>query len=276
MLPARVGSDPRTLALVALPIAILLVGDVIPRTRPIVLGLLLLGFAVTLARGSDWRWLWVAPLPIAVWITWRILSAPLAHPGGLDCADAASPPAVWRLAQACLALGTLVVLMAMLGVRARRLWWRRPSVPVARLSVLGFFVAGPLGLVLGAAVARPYFRTFELNLTDPMALVPGLVFSLSNAIAEEVIYRGAFMALVARVTGLRVALVLQAVVFGLAHAGAHFLGSPIPVVVSIGIAGYVAGLLVLKTRSLMLPIAVHTAIDLPVYAYFACRNPLPL
>ena len=38
----------------------------------------------------------------------------------------------------------------------------------------------------------------------------------------------------------------------------------------------VAGLLVLKTRSLMMPIAVHTAIDLPVYAFFACRNPLPL
>jgi membrane protease YdiL (CAAX protease family) len=276
VLHARAASDPRTLALVALPIAILLVGDVVPRTRPIVLGLLLLGFAVTIARRSDWRWLWVAPLPIAVWITWRILSAPLAHPGGLDCTDAASPPAVWRLAQASLALGTLVVLMAMLGIRARRLWWRRPSVPVARLSVLGFFVAGPLGLVLGAAVARPYFRTFELNLADPMALVPGMVFSLSNAIAEEVVYRGAFMALAGKVIGLRAALVLQAVVFGLAHAGASFMGSPLPVVLAVGLGGYVAGLLVLKTRSLMLPIAVHAAIDLPVYAFFACRNPLPL
>ena len=54
------------------------------------------------------------------------------------------------------------------------------------------------------------------------------------------------------------------------------MGSPLPVVLSVGFGGYIAGLLVLKTRSLMLPIAVHTAIDLPVYAFFACRNPLPL
>ena len=179
-------------------------------------------------------------------------------------------------AQALLALGTLAVLMGILRVRPAAIWWRRPTVPVARLSVLGFFVAAPLGLLLSAAIARPYFGTFDLNLTDPMALVPGLIFSLSNAIGEEVIYRGAFMAFAGRIIGLRSALVIQAVVFGLAHAGAHFMGSPLPVVLSVGIGGYIAGLLVLKTRSLMLPIAVHTAIDLPVYAFFACRNPLPL
>ena len=273
---ARIPTDVTTIAAAALPIALILVAAGVPPTRPLVVGLLLLGFAVTLLARSELRWLWAAPIPVAVWLAWRILSAPLAHPGGLDCADAASPPAVWRLAQALLAVGSLAVLMGVLAVRPGALWWRRPTVPIARLSVLGFFVAGPLGLVLGAAIARPYFRTFDLNLADPMALLPGMIFSLSNAIGEEVIYRGAFMALVARVTGLRAALVLQAVVFGLAHAGAHFLGSPIPVVLSIGLAGYVAGLLVLKTRSLMLPIAVHTAIDLPVYAYFACRNPLPL
>jgi membrane protease YdiL (CAAX protease family) len=165
--------------------------------------------------------------------------------------------------------------MGVLRVRASALWWRRPAVPIARLSVLGFFVAGPLGLLLGTVIARPYFRTFDLNLTDPMALVPGMIFSLSNAIGEEVVYRGAFMGLASRVIGLRAALVLQAVVFGLAHAGPHFLGSPIPVVVAVGLGGYVAGLLVIKTRSLMMPIAVHVAVNLPVYAFFACRNPLP-
>ena len=43
-----------------------------------------------------------------------------------------------------------------------------------------------------------------------------------------------------------------------------------------GLGGYIAGLLVLKTRSLMMPIAIHTAIDLPIQAFFACRNPLTL
>ena len=48
------------------------------------------------------------------------------------------------------------------------------------------FVAAPLGLLLSAAIASPYFGTFDLNLTDPVALVPGLIFSLSNAIGEDV------------------------------------------------------------------------------------------
>ena len=238
--------------------------------------MLLFGFSYTLTRRSVLRWAWAAPIPIAVWLTWRTISAPLADPGGLQCADALSPPAAWRLAQALLALGTLGVLMGVLGAKPAAIWWRRPSVPVARLSVLGFFVAAPLGLLLSAAIARPYFGTFDLHISDPSALVPGLVFSLSNAIGEEVIYRGAFMAFAGKVVGLRSALVLQAVVFGVAHAGAHFMGSPIAVVLAVGFGGYVAGLLTLKTRSLMMPIAVHAAIDLPVYAFFACRNPLPL
>ena len=273
---ARPRSDLVTTALAYVPIALILYGDVVRQARLLVLGLLLFGFSYTLARRSELRWVWAAPIPIAVWLTWRTLSAPLADPNGLECTDALSPPAAWRLGQALLALGTLVVLMGVLRVKPAAIWWRRPTVPVARLSVLGFFVAAPLGLLLSAAIARPYFGTFDLNISDPMALVPGLVFSLSNAIGEEVIYRGAFMAFAGRIIGLRSALIVQAVVFGVSHAGAHFMGSPIPVVLAVGFGGYVAGLLTLKTRSLMLPIAVHTAIDLPVYAFFACRNPLPL
>jgi len=273
---ARLRSSPAISAAAFVPIALILYADVVREARLLVLGVLLFGFSYTLARQSELRWAWAAPIPIAVWLTWRTISAPLADPGGLQCADALSPPAAWRLAQALLALGTLGVLMGVLGTKPAAIWWRRPAVPVARLSVLGFFVAAPLGLLLSAAIARPYFGTFDLNISDPLALVPGLVFSLSNAIGEEVIYRGAFMAFAGRVIGLRGALVLQAVVFGVAHAGAHFMGSPMPVVLAVGFGGYVAGLLTLKTRSLMMPIAVHAAIDLPVYVFFACRNPLPL
>ena len=268
--------NPAMVAAALVPLGLILVADVVRWTRPHAVLLLVLGFAIFALRRSELRWLWAAPIPIAVWLAWRILTAPLAHPGGLDCADAASPPAVWRLAQALLALGSVAILLGILAVRPSAIWIRRPAAPIVRLSVLGFLVAGPLGLVLGALIARPYFRTFDLNLNDPGALLPGMVFSLSNAVAEEVIYRGVFMGFAGRVIGLRWALLLQAVVFGLAHAGAHFMGSPVPVVLAVGAAGYVAGMLAIKTRSLMLPIAVHVAVDLPVYAYFACRNPLPI
>ena len=178
-----------------LPILILALAAFLREVRLAVLVILVLGLLITLHRGTHVRWVYAGAVPIAVFMTWRLITAPLAHPGGLDCADAASPPAMWRLAQATLALGVLAVIMGALRVPPSAIWFRRPTIAIARLSVLGFFVAGPLGLVLGAIIARPYFGMFELNLTQPAALIPGMIFSLSNAIGEEVLYRGAFMAL---------------------------------------------------------------------------------
>jgi membrane protease YdiL (CAAX protease family) len=256
------------------PILILALAAFLREVRLVVLVILVIGLLITVHRGATVRWVYAGAVPVAVFMTWRLITAPLAHAGGLDCADAASPPAIWRFLQATLALTVLTAVMVVLRVRPSAIWVRRPSVAIARLSVLGFFVAGPLGLVLGAMLARPYFGTFDLDLTQPAALIPGMIFSLSNAIGEEVLYRGALMAFLARVIGLHPALVVQAVIFGLAHAGAHFMGSAIPVVLGVGAAGVVAGMLVIKTRSLMLPTAVHVAVDLPIYAFFACRAPI--
>mgnify|MGYP003297602116 CR=1 FL=1 len=36
-------------------------------------------------------------------------------------------------------------------------------------------------------------------------------------------------------------------------------------------AGLILGAMALRTRSLLLPIAIHVALDLPIYYYFACR-----
>lgn len=277
--PRRPGVLPRRwddAARALLPLVLIVLAAWFRELRIPVLVVLVAGYLVAVRRDAAVRYVYAGAIPVAVFITWRLITAPLADPDGLECADALSPPAVWRLAQATLGIGIAALLLVRLGVSPRQVWFTRPSVGIARLSVLGFFVAGPLGLVLAALLARPYFGTFSLDLTQPAALVPGMVFSLSNGIAEEVLYRGVFMALAARVVGLGPALVIQAIVFGLAHGGAHFLGSPIPVVAVVGFGGIVAGLIVVRTGSLMLPIAVHVAVDLPVYAFFACRNPVPL
>ena len=89
---------------------------------------------------------------------------------------------------------------------------------------------------------------------------------------EEVLYRGALLSWGERMVGPRAALWLQAIVFGLAHgAGRDFAASPLPVVAVLVVAGVVAGLIVRRTGSLMLPIAVHMALDVPLYYYQACR-----
>ena len=145
------------------------------------------------------------------------------------------------------------------------------SAAVVQLALVGAIILGPVGLLLGAALARPFFGSFSLDLSDLGFLVPALVFATANGVAEELAYRGALMQWTGRVTGTWVALIAQAVVFGLAHGGADVGGSPLVLMATLGLGGFIAGWIALRTRSLLIPIAWHIALDLPLYAYLACR-----
>ncbi len=90
---------------------------------------------------------------------------------------------------------------------------------------------------------------------------------------EELAYRGALMGWMSRAAGPTVALIGQAIVFGLAHTGTDFVASPLPVVLVIIAGGLIAGLIVRRTGSLWLPILVHIALDVPLYYAAACRLP---
>ena len=56
---------------------------------------------------------------------------------------------------------------------------------VAPLALIG-------GTVLGSdLLGGSFFGTFALDLSQPLALAPALLFAVSNALAEELSYRGA-------------------------------------------------------------------------------------
>ncbi len=264
-------SDPREFARSALPIGLITLAAAVPVARPFVLAGLVAGVIVAVRRDAPVRWAWAAPIPVAVGLCWGLLPAPLADPAGLDCAVVGSPPAVWRLAEAALVLGVLAVLAATLRAKPGDLLLRWPRRSVVQVAIVGAVILGPIGLLLGAALARPFFGTFALDLGDLGFIVPALVFATANGVSEELAYRGALMGWTARVTGTWVALVAQAVVFGLAHGGADVGGSPVVLMAVLGVGGFVAGLIALRTRSLLIPIAWHVALDLPLYAYLACR-----
>ena len=97
------------------------------------------------------------------------------------------------------------------------------------------------------------------------------MFAVANGVMEELIYRGALMGWSARVVGIGPALVGQAVVFGLAHSGADVIGLQLPLMLALGLGGLLAGLVTVRTRSLLIPIAVHIGLDIPIYFAFACR-----
>jgi membrane protease YdiL (CAAX protease family) len=254
-----------------IPIGLLIVAAAAPVTRPFILVALAAGTAVAIRQDAPVRWAWAAPIPVAIGLTWGLLPVPAADLDGADCTDPASPPAVWRVAEAALALGALGLLASVLHGRPSELGLRWPARSVVQLAVAGAFVLGPIGLVLGALLARPFFGAFELDLSRPGFLVPALAFALANGAMEELAYRGALLAWTSRVTGGGLALAGQAMVFGIAHGGADVGGAPIVLMLALGTGGWLAGVIAMRTRSLLLPIAWHVALDLPLYVYLACR-----
>jgi membrane protease YdiL (CAAX protease family) len=253
--------------------------------RPFVLVALVAGVAVAIRRGAPVRWAWAAPIPVAINLCWGLLPAPLADPLGADCTAIDSPPAIWRAAEAALALGSLALLAYVLRARRSDLGLRWPFRAVVRLAVVGAVILGPIGLLLGAWLARPFFGAFELDLSRAGFLVPALVFALANGVMEELAYRGALLGWTlrtteaprgrepSRATGTWLAVIGQAVVFGLAHGGADVDGSPVVLILALATGGFLAGVITLRTRSLLVPIAWHVALDLPLYVYLACRVP---
>ncbi|MGK2852275.1 MAG: CPBP family glutamic-type intramembrane protease [Candidatus Limnocylindrales bacterium] len=46
--------------------------------------------------------------------------------------------------------------------------------------------------------------------------------------------------------------------------------SLVPLVLAMGVGGLLAGIIAVRTRSLLVPIAVHVGLDIPIYYAFAC------
>ena len=265
-------SDPRDFLRSAVPLVLLALAAIQADTRIVVLVLLALGTTIATRRNAPVRWAWAAAVPVAVSLAWGQLTFgdPAGAPGS-SCPDPAAPLVVARIIEAVLVLGVLAVLAMVLGASRSSIALRWPARRWVRWAIVGFVVAGPLGLLLGPLLARPFFG--DVGYTLALApLVPAALFAIANGVMEEVAYRGALLHWSARVMGIGPAVVGQAVVFGLAHSGSDVIGWPIPLAVAMGVGGLLAGVIAVRTRSLLIPIAVHVGFDLPLYLGLACSN----
>ena len=258
-------------AAAALPLAILFWAILFPPLRPAALAVAVAGFLIQRRRGSPEVWPWAATVPVGTIITWGLISAPEALPFAASCADLLSPPMLWRVAE--LALVAVVVTLL-----ARRLAARRSDLPLERsdrwflgLSVAAAFVIAPMALLLGEDAARPFFGSVRLHTALAGAIVPALMFAIANATLEETVYRGVLLSWTERHIGTAGAILVQAAAFGLAHLGSDFIASPIPVVGAMFVMGALAGLIVKRTGSLLVPIVIHATLDVPLYYSLACR-----
>ena len=262
-------SDLGDLARSAVPLALLVLAAAVPALRLAILVGLTAGAATAIVRDAPVRWAWAAAAPVAMSLLWGGLPAPSAAIDGSDCANPASPVATWRALEALVVLAALAALALILKATPGSLALRWPARRWIRWAAFGFLVAGPVALLAGPYLARPFFGDVGYELVAA-ALVPALVFAAANGVMEEVIYRGALLGWSAKVVGLGPAVVGQAIVFGVAHSGADVIGLQLPLMLALGVGGLLAGVIAVRTRSILIPMAVHIGLDIPIYFAFAC------
>ncbi len=219
-----------------------------------------------------------AVLPAAAILAWRSLPQPAADATGIDCANLLAPPAVWRLMEAAVGLLAIGALVVDRRASLYELGFHRGSRRVRAIAIVGLLLLVPVAIYAGTVVGDSrfggsLFGTYALDLSQPLALLPALVFAASNALAEELAYRGAMRVWLAPSLGIVGANLAQAVVFGLAHTGADFVGlaAVVPTMLAMIVVGFIGGVIARRTGSLTLLLAIHAAADIPIYLYWACR-----
>jgi membrane protease YdiL (CAAX protease family) len=254
-------------------LASLVIAALVPPARSVVVIVLALG-AVGAPRGSALAWATSAGLPVAIVLVWGAVVGDALESNESDCGNILSPLVLHRVMEALMVGITIALLARRLGVTVRSLGLPRPTSRELLLGSLAIVVIPVASLRLGEALAAPFFGPIHLDLSQPGAIVPAMMLAVANGTMEELAYRGALMSWLSRASGPRLALVGQAVVFGAAHTGSDYVASAIPVVLVIVAGGLVAGFIVRRTGSLLLPIVVHICFDVPLYYALACRlNP---
>ena len=258
-------------------VTVLGVAAVVREAAPFVFLALLFAYLSTRRFGNRSVAL-AAVLPAAAILVWRAIPQPAADPLGADCASLLAPPAIWRSLEAAVGIVTLGVLLWDRRESLGDLGFRRGSRQVRAIAITGLLLVGPIAIYAAARFGESelggmLFGSYALDLSQPLALLPALVFAASNALAEELAYRGAMRVWLTPSLGILGANLAQAVVFGLSHTGRDFVGveGMVPVMLAMVVVAFVAGVIARRTGSLTIPLAIHAAADIPIYLYWACR-----
>jgi membrane protease YdiL (CAAX protease family) len=260
--------------LVVVPVALVAASTFLILIRWPALSVLAAGTLLLHRRGINAMGLWAALIPLELRLAYASVE-PVRVPTLADCGSLLSPPAIDRVLEAAVVLGGLAVVAWWLGASRASLSLRLPDRAVTALALAGPIVVTPVALIVGPLLTGPFFGEVRIETGILSAIVPALMLAVSNGLLEELVFRGAILGWSTRVIGGGPAIALQAVLFGLAHVGPDFLNPlvALPVLLAVIAGGVIAGVIVRRTGSLLLPIAIHVALDIPLYYAFACRLP---
>jgi membrane protease YdiL (CAAX protease family) len=123
---------------------------------------------------------------------------------------------------------------------------------------------------IGPGRSSRLIPTASLSIERVLALTPLLVvLVISNPLQEELLFRGLFLRKYVGLLGVPGALVLQAVVFSVAHVGVTY--SPVAVLFAFAVAfplGLICGYLMYASDGLLAPVLFHAGADVPIYLAF--------
>lgn len=263
----RAAVEPADVIRAAVPLLLLLGAVTLPGLAGVFLVVLVGGVVVAAGRRAPVVWAWAAMVPAAGIATLRAFGLAASAWDEAACTSVASPPVVWAVAEAAIVVAGTVALAGLLGAKAGDLGSRKPPRYAIRWAVIGaalILVGGLAGVIL---LARPLFGGPGLDLGGLGFILPAVLFAVSLGISEELAWRGALQGWLAKSVGPWVAMLAQAVLYGLFWGVS--LGSPLAGVLA-GAAGLVLGATVVRTRSLVVALAWHIAFNVPFYVLLAC------
>lgn len=250
--------------------AVALTAAILPPLRPWAAMALAAGWLALWAGGRRQAVTWAAVLPIGVAFSWPWVLGSDVPLGPTGCVDPISSIVVRRLLQAAAVLAVIAVLAGAHRSDRLELGLRRPSMGEGAVAAVGLAVLAIGGLVIGPAVARPFFGQLDFPI-PPGVVWPAILFGLANGTLEEVAYRGSMQSWLARRWPTSVAIGYQGLLFGVIHAGQDVVGLQLLFVVLLSLVGVAAGILRLRTRSIAMPLGIHIGADIALYVGLACR-----
>ena len=194
---------------------------------------------------------------------------------GNPLASTVSGSVAMQLLETAIAIVPILVLIKLAGLDLGSVYARRGAGGRWLVLAIGVFLAlyvfvATLPLRPGSPAQRLLPTNGPVTLDRLLALTPALlVMVLSNGFQEEFLFRGLFLQQYERFFGARVANVLQAAVFSVAHVDVSY--TPLLLVFLAGVvfpAGLLAGFLMRASRGVVVPSIVHAGLDIPIYLGF--------
>ena len=223
--------------------------------------LILLAVAFMLRRSGDLVRFWdvlfalsVASLGYLVaWFGGSILNPPI---------DTASGLAIDKLSQAMLTVVPILILLKVSGVSFGSVYIRRGNLKLGLAIGVPIFVG-----ILGASlfIAERLFMGEGVGWDSLLGWCPWIaIFVVANSVTEELVYRGLLLGPYGNLFGAFGGNLLQALVFASIHIGVAYTSSSLVFLLVVFGLGLALGWLAMKTESLLSPVLIHAAVDVPV------------